>query len=46
LDTNKYPKGIKVPDEQLEKVKLKKHKFHGEWNYTIHPKNQAKKQKS
>lgn len=37
LDTNNYPKGIKVPDDQLEKVKLKKHEFHGDWNYTIYP---------
>ena len=37
LDTKNYPKGIKVSDAQLEKVKLKKHKFHGDWNYTIHP---------
>lgn len=37
LDTKTYPKGINVPDAQLEKVKLKKHKFHGDWNYTIYP---------
>jgi len=37
LDTKTYPKGIKVPDVQLGKVKLKKHKFHGDWNYTIYP---------
>ncbi len=37
LDTTNYPKGIKVSDVQLEKVNLKKHKFHGDWNYTIHP---------
>jgi transposase len=37
LDTNRYPKGIKVLDSQLENVKLKKHKFHGDWNYTIRP---------
>jgi hypothetical protein len=37
LDTRNYPKGIKVPDGQLEKVKLKKHLFHGDWNYTISP---------
>ena len=37
LDTQTYPKGIKVPDAQFEKVNLKKHKFHGDWNYTIHP---------
>ena len=37
LDTNNYPKGIKVSDAQMEKVKLKKHDFHGDWNYTIYP---------
>lgn len=38
LDTNSYPKGVEVPDEQLEQVRLKPHTFHGEWNYTIVPK--------
>ena len=37
LDKNTYPKGIEVPDEQLERVQLKPHAFHGEWNYTILP---------
>jgi len=37
LDTNHYEKGIEVTDEQLGTVRLKKHKFHGEWNYTILP---------
>ena len=37
LDTNHYEKGIKVTDEQLDAVHLKKHKFHAEWNYTILP---------
>jgi hypothetical protein len=37
LDRNTYPKGIKVPDEQLEQVQLKPHVFHSEWNYTIVP---------
>ena len=40
LDTKKYPKGIKVADDQLGKVKLKRHKFHGDWNYTITPNQQ------
>lgn len=43
LDTKTYPKGIKVPDAQLEKVKLKKHKFHGDWNYTIYPSKKNKR---
>jgi hypothetical protein len=37
LDKNQYETGIKVTDEELEAVRLKKDKFHGEWNYTILP---------
>jgi hypothetical protein len=37
LDTNPYPKGIEVPDEQLQQVRITPHAFHGEWNYTILP---------
>jgi len=37
LDTNKYPVGIKISDEDMKSINLKKHKFHGEWNYTISP---------
>jgi len=35
LDTNLYPKGIRVSDEELEMVNLTKASFHGEWNYAI-----------
>jgi hypothetical protein len=37
LDTNQYVQGIRVTDEELEAVRLKKDKFHGDWNYTIEP---------
>ena len=37
LDTNKYETGIKVTDDELANVNLKKDKFHGEWNYRILP---------
>jgi hypothetical protein len=37
LDTNSYPKGIKVSDEQLAGVRLSRAKFHGDWNYTVLP---------
>ena len=37
LDTNAYPKGIQVTDEELEKIKIQRADFHGEWNYTILP---------
>jgi hypothetical protein len=36
-DTNLYAKSIKITDTEMEEVKLKKHKFRGEWNYTIVP---------
>ena len=42
LDTGRYPIGIKVTDQEFEKVKLKPSKFHGEWNYTIMPMQSSK----
>ena len=39
LDTNQYPVGIKVPDEEMGLVNIIKDKFHGEWNYTISPRS-------
>ena len=38
LDGNPYGIGIKVSDEQIAAVRMKKDNFHGEWNYTISPK--------
>jgi len=37
LDTGHYETGIEVTDEELAGVKLTPAKFHGEWNYFIHP---------
>lgn len=37
LDENTYETGIKVADDELAQVKLKRANFHGEWNYTIRP---------
>jgi hypothetical protein len=37
LDTNEYPTKIEVSDDALEQVRLKRHDFHGEWNYSISP---------
>ena len=39
LDTNTYKSGIKVSDEELATIQMKKDKFHGEWNYTIIPRD-------
>jgi len=40
LDTHEYPLRIRVSDEELSKVRIKTHKFHGDWNYTIMPDNE------
>jgi hypothetical protein len=37
LDTNDYPTGITVTDEELAALNLKRAACHGEWNYTISP---------
>jgi len=37
LDQSYYPRGIKITDKQLKEVPLRRHDFHGEWNYTVLP---------
>jgi hypothetical protein len=37
LDKNTYETKIQISDEELDKVKLFRYKFHGEWNYKISP---------
>jgi len=37
LDTNHYDTKIKVSDEQLARLRLVRHDFHGEWNYRLSP---------
>ena len=37
MDKKKYKKGLKVSKEELDKLNIKRAKFHGEWNYTINP---------
>jgi hypothetical protein len=37
VDPAKYPKGVKVSDKEVATIRLKRDKFHGEWNYTILP---------
>ena len=38
LDKNEYLKGKKIDDKEMAQIKLRKSKFHGEWNYKIIPK--------
>ena len=37
IDKGAYPKGVVVKDEQMERIHLSPHAFHGDWNYTIRP---------
>ena len=39
LDTNLYPKGIKISDKQMAEVQLRREEFHGDWNYSILPRS-------
>ena len=36
-DSNPYPTGLKVTDDELAALNLLCDPFHGEWNYTIKP---------
>jgi len=36
LDRGRYPSGVTVT-AQLATVRLERHRFHGDWNYTIQP---------
>ena len=37
LDPGSYPTGTQISDAQMAAVPLARHRFHGDWNYTIHP---------
>jgi len=37
LDENQYPTKIKVTDAELAQIKIERHAFHGDWNYTVYP---------
>jgi hypothetical protein len=39
LDTNPYPTGIQVSDDEIAALPITRHRFHGDWNYTLHPKH-------
>jgi hypothetical protein len=37
LDHRQYNKGRKISDKQMATINIKPHRFHGDWNYEIHP---------
>ena len=42
IDLGRYPLHIKVPPKEMEKVRLQRHDFHGDWNYTIRPRERGR----
>lgn len=36
-DPGEYPTKVKVSDEEMARLRLTPHEFHGEWNYTLAP---------
>jgi hypothetical protein len=39
LDQESYEAGIKVSDQEMAMVKIRRDKFHGDWNYEIQPRD-------
>ena len=37
IDRSRYPGGVTRTDAQMATIRLQRHDFHGDWNYTIHP---------
>lgn len=37
LDSKQYPRGVRIPDDQMDNLNLKRSDWHGEWNYSLAP---------
>ncbi len=37
IDPSTYPKGRKIKTAEMAKLNIVRDEFHGEWNYTLHP---------
>jgi hypothetical protein len=44
IDRHRYPGGVTITDAQIATIRLDRHRFHGEWNYTIRPTSQRRYQ--
>lgn len=42
-DTGKHPLGVEVPQEDLATIRQRKHRIHGDWDYTIRPRISSKR---
>jgi hypothetical protein len=43
LDPRVYEAGVKISDEEMERINLRLHRVHPKWNYTISPRSLRKK---
>jgi hypothetical protein len=41
LDTREYEPGQKIADNEMRALRPKRHRFHGDWNYTFQPRHAA-----
>jgi hypothetical protein len=39
LDTRDYEPGQKITNDEMQRLRLTPHQFHGDWNYTLHPRH-------
>ena len=42
LDDGEYATGVQVTDAQMKALPLERHDWHGDWNYTLHPRDYDK----
>jgi hypothetical protein len=42
LDEHEYEKGLGVTDKQMAQLNIKRHEFHGDWNYTVRPRRRGR----
>jgi transposase len=43
LDRGRYPAGEKITDAQMSSLNIERARFHGDWNYTIHPEGYSRR---
>ena len=43
IDNGQYPKGVRVPEKEMLNLRLRRHRFHGDWNYTLRPRTGKKR---
>ena len=42
LDESHYEKGLSITDEEMQKLRLRKHEHNPQWNYTLCPRSKVK----